>query len=378
MVTVQFEIALGHGPQDVPGAGDWTDLSERLIQPIVTDLGSDRAQAQFALDDADGQLHPDILGRVLMRHARLAVHDGTGWQPVWRGLVQQWSPAWRYGESRRTVILRDMRSWLSLVDGVDVDLPRQRSGVRVTALLDLADWPADLRDVDAGDRGGIRLTALNQDGANIRRLLDDTADAEDGLLWCDPQGRLAFRSRIAGLDLTPTLTVVGDTSTAGDVVAEDGVEPDYDTDQLVTVAQVQLANREVIERTADTATVEDLGRRVHAVRDLSLPRSEAGVLAEWVVYGFAEERLSVPRLGVDATQDLPLVLGVEVGDLVRFVHDPGGASQQVDGRVERVRHRMVHGGMSTSFDLSPYFGDGPWFAWDDAARGWDSGAVWGP
>lgn len=385
---VTFEVAFDVNPGDEPDPADWTDLSDRFADRLTTVRGWGRAgqasgSASVRLHNRDRALDPTNTAATFnlkpMRHARLTVTYGATTYPLFRGWVDSWSPSWpEYGQAQVDVRLIDALAWLAMRE-VDLDLPAQKTGARIAALLDLAGWPAGLRDLDDGV---VWLTPLVQDGANIRRAIEDVADAEDGSLWVAADGKVTFRSRHDRLDRTPTLTF----GPSGIPVA--AVDPSYDSQMLVTLARVELSSGQVFE-VEDTAAVDAYGERDLAVRDLDLPDREATGLAQWIVYRLAEPTLWLDAVTVEGRDGPAGVWSVGLGDLVTFDHTPpGGGVVDVDMHVERIRHEVVTGGSwRASFDLSPYFGQGPWFEWlsDEAATGesWlsdvaTSGGKWAP
>ncbi len=381
--SIIFDVAFDIDPAAEPGGGDWTDLSARAIDesPVDVTLGSGRltgrspGSASIVLDNTDRLIDPTntaaTLNLVPWRHARLrAVIDAVTY-PLFRGFVDAWPPTWSAFDSLVSVRLVDGFAWLASQDA-DIDLPKQMSHERITALLDLAGWPAGLRDIATG---AIELEPIEQSSANLYRSLIDAADAEDGELYCAPDGKITFRSRHARFSATPDITF-GESG-----VAFSSASPvPWDTTKITNTARIELADGRVFEA-IDDASVTAYGTRVLPTRDLALRAAEAEALAQWGVVRFAEPRLWVDRLVVESSEDGALLEVIErrVGDLAAIDHDPpAGADVDVQLNVERVNHSIGSVLWVTTFDLSPYFGEGPWFTWDDPALGWDSGAKWAP
>ena len=365
-VEVAFDVA----PGDEPTSGDWTDVTSRVAGPVTATRGAVAGgqahnEATFQLDNLDGQMSPDVVGPALVRHCRIRVDS----LPLFRGLTARWRPIWATNQARIDVRLHDALAWLALQDA-DVDLPAQRSHDRIDALLDLAGWPESLRDV--GD-GVVRLSAWEQNGANLRRLVEDSADAEDGDLHVDRDGTLRFRSRHHRFDASPQIQLAGDGAASGVRVAN-GLTPTYDTDHLITVARVERADGDVFEST-DPAAVGDFGPRTVSVRDLPMPDAEATAAANWLVYRFSEPTTQFRGVPVYADDDRAAVLAVQLGDLVEFTHvPPGGTVQPWQGHVERQVDRFETGRFVSTWDLSPYFGEGPWGRWESSEA--TSGSEW--
>lgn len=368
--TLHFEVAFDVDPGTVPLAGDWTDLSDRVHSRVETSRGGRSGSASLDLNNRDRALDPTNVGAIYnlvpLRHARIAVTVNAVRYPLWQGYVETWSPHWPgFNEGNVNVRMVDPFAWLALQDE-DLDLPEQTSRERAVAVLDAASWPVGPRVLIGGISGGKRLDAYQQNSANLLRVLEDTADAEDGELFCDAEGRIVFRHRHYRFDSTSALTVGSSGTPVGSVT------PVYDTAWLTNQARVELANGDTYEW-VDTSSVAAYGPRVFPVRDLSLPPAESEALAQWVVHRYAEPLLWLDRVELkwrDPDVDIATVVQLDKGDLVTFTHTPpGGGTVTYTGHVERVQTIVGRGEGSTVLDLSPYFGEGPWLTLDHAALG---------
>lgn len=384
--SLVFEVAFDVDAMSEPGPGDWTDLSSRLEGRAHSVRGMGRSgnssgEASVTLNNRDRALDPTNVSAtynlVPMRHARLqAVYDATTYD-LFTGWVDGWSPAWpQWGQSLTQVRLVDAMAMLGTID-VDVDLPRQRTGERIDALLDLASWPASLRDIDTGV---VTLEPLELDRSNVRQEIDDAADAEDGYLWIAGDGGITFRSRHSRLGVSSQATF----GVGGMKVSS--VDPVYDTQLLTNVAIVTSEAGEEFTATRQAA-VDAYGYRDVPVRDLGLPGYESQALAEWILYRLADPRLWLDGVAVESRNGGAAMFGLTIADLVTFAHTPPGDAGDVDAdlHVERIRHEVSRdGSWIARFDLSPYFGAGGWMTWNDdlgsqGGPGWDDeGAQWAP
>lgn len=384
--TLHFEVAFDVDPGTVAVDDDFTDLTSRVHTRISTSMGLGRdgvrgGSASADLNNRDRELDPTNEAAshnlVPMRHARVAVTVDATRYPLWQGYVETWSPVWpEWNQGLIQVEMVDALTWLSLKD-LDVNLPEQRSRQRIVEMLNDAGWPLGLRDLVGGVDGGILLEPYVQDGANVRRVIDDTADAEDGELYVNQTGQVTFRHRHYRFDASSVLTV----GSSGMPVAS--VSPVYDTSSLTNIGRTELADGTVFEATDDDS-VTAYGPRVLSIRDLPLPWYEANELPKWVVDRFADPLLWVDQVTLewrDPDVDIAALADLEVGDLVTFTHQPpgGGAEVSYDLHVERIRHGVGRATGSTVLDLSPYFGEGVWGRWvsDAASEGtaWVSGAA---
>ena len=116
------------------------------------------------------------------------------------------------------------------------------AGTRVNQILDQIDWPATMRDIDAG------LTTMQADpGTNRTALqaLTTVATSEYGALYVDASGSFVFQDR------SVTVTSIGGTPT---VFADNGAGIDY-FDASWIFNDVLIFNKATITRAGGTAQV---------------------------------------------------------------------------------------------------------------------------
>ena len=373
--NLTFEVAFDVNPATEPGPTDWTDLTSRVRHGLTVTLGPPDGQARgtshISLNNRDRALDPTYTGAtynlVPMRHARITVDAGSGHVPLFRGYVKQWSPVWpNAAQGIVQVQLVDAFAFIGLQEA-NVDLPRQRTHQRVSALLDLAGWPAGLRDVDDGV---VWVEPAERDDANLLRMLADTADAEDGELYMSSSGDLTFRSRHGRFDATETVQF------GGEGLGVAGVDSEWSTDRITNIGRVQLEDGTRWEF-VDTTSRTDYGPRAESYRDLPLRKAESVGVAQWVVYRFAEPHLWLDRLAAygHVPGQLADLVGLKPGDRVGFEHTPPGPGNvETSGHVETVTHEVTGGAWVTTMEVSPYFGEGPWAQWETAAA--SSGTTW--
>jgi hypothetical protein len=118
----------------------------------------------------------------------------------------------------------------------------QLSGTRINKILDEIDWPATMRDVDAG------LTTMQADpGTNRTALqaLTTVATSEYGALYVDASGSFVFQDR------TVTVSSIGATPT---IFADNGTGILY-SDASWILNDTLIFNKSTITRTGGTAQV---------------------------------------------------------------------------------------------------------------------------
>lgn len=363
--TVTFEVDFDAPASGTPGT--WTDLTGRVWGGTRGRVDIGRGEASLQLLNRDRHLdptNPDAPYNLIpMRHARIVADvDGTPF-PLFRGFVEEWPPVWPSADEARVAVrLVDGLAWLALSD-TDVDLPAQKAGDRIGALLDLADWPEALRDLDEGQA---RLDPLEQVGANVRRLIEDTVEADQGRLWVAGDGKVTFRDRHATFDADPDATVGPEGIPVG------AVSPSFGAGPMVNVARLEMADGRVFT-TIDQESKDEFGPRDWPYRDLALPAAEAHGLGDWAVFRYGSPRTWLDRLQVRTWQRPNDVLAVGPSSRVTFTHEPPGdaGSAVVDVVVESVSHRIRSDEWLTFWDCEPWFGAGPWMVWlsDEATEG---------
>lgn len=370
--TPIFEVAFAVDPADEPVGAEWIDLSSRLRGTATWSLGAGRLSGgahgtcSVTLDNHDRLLDPTnssaTYNLVPLRHARLRVTVGATTYDLFRGLVDAWPPTWTGFDEWVTVNLVDGFAWLALQDA-DIDLPEQLSSDRVTDLLDLAAWPAGLRDIETG------ITVLEpweQNSGNLLRSLQDAADAEGGDLFVAPDGKINFTSKHDRLGVSSIITL-GEGGTPFSAAT-----PAWDTSWLTNIARLELADGRVYE-TVDDTSVTAYGPRVMPTRDLALSPAEAEGKGQWEVVRFAEPHLWLDGVLFESpeTDVLADVLPLRVGNVVTVAFDPqNGASVSEDMGIERHGGSMSNVAMTLTLDLAPQAGyEGPWFTLDHDTYG---------
>lgn len=362
-------VETGTSPGMIPGA--WEDVTSRLLAaPIEIAYGRTDEQAldeagtaTLLLDNHDGKWDAGILPNTAVR---IRATVGAQTRPLFYGLVESAPARWPANGNDNVVAasLTDARGRLARAEGI-VDLPRQLSGARVAALLDAAGWPSGLRDLDPGV---VRIEPSDpEQPINILAAIRETVEAEDGTMWLAGDGTFTFRDRHSRLD-SPTVVTL---DPATDYVYVN-LDADYDDSRLWTAAQAEMADGRTYE-VVDEQAAGQFGYRWDTIRDLPVPPVEAEAAAGWVVYRYSTPRRRFSVLAVEAAlsdEARDTVLTLEPGSLVRIVHrPPNGATVDELVHVERVRHQVSADMWRTVYELSPYFGAGPWIVLDDPVLG---------
>lgn len=363
-----LEVAFDTDPSAEPGV--WTDLSDRVRSPVTVEQrqGGDASTATMLLNNRDRAFDPTnsaaVHNLVPWRHARLSATYNAISYPLFRGFVEDWPPVWpEFNQGLINVRLVDGFTWLALTDA-DLDLPAQTTGERIAALLDLAGWPAGLRDIATGV---VPLEPYEQDAANLLRVVIDSSDAEDGFLYVAPDGKITFRDRHHTFDASPTLAF----GPSGLRVA--AVSPRFGASGIVNTGRTELADGTVYE-VIDDASVDAYGTQPWTARDLSLRAAEAEALPQWAVVRWSEPLLRLDGLETNGHDNngapLPSLLNARIGDVATFQHTPpGGGTVDMTGVVTEFEHTIGKGEWVSGFALDSYHGEGPWLTLDDPVLG---------
>lgn len=185
--------------------GDWVDVTCSVPGEAVFAAGSDEsrgvvvqweaATCSFVLDGPDfdpwSGPYAGVLGPQTPVRWRWRVTGDTDWQPLFYGAVQDGGYQWDAMTETATVACSDPTSDLASFDA-EAQTPDQGAGetaaARVSRILDMAQWPADARDITPG---GVQLVATDLSGSALTQL-QDVADTDLALMWVRRDGRFAY------------------------------------------------------------------------------------------------------------------------------------------------------------------------------------------
>lgn len=376
------------GPDDV-----WEDVTQ-WVRAVDTDSAFGRdvrsweaGTARIVLDDRDGRFNPDnpnspyrINGISSIRPWRpvraRAAYGGVEY-PIWRGYVKPWDERYSAVRGPNT---GDVELTLACVDEFG-SLARynplaqnsigqgETSGVRIHRILNNAGHMGP-RDIHPGNVTMQATTLAN----NVVTDLKLTADSEGGAVYVGPDGTIIFQHNYALIENTRSNTrqvLWGDDPAAGELPYTD-VEPNYDGDMIINVAQYARVNgtAQVVTNEASRALYGPAG----------LPRTDlmcetdaqVKTLAQFDILQYADPTQRISHIGVTplspdparSAQMWPVVLGARVRDLHRVLRRPaGGYTITKDVHVSGIHHRIRLDDWRTTFDFFSaeiYQGIGRW------------------
>jgi hypothetical protein len=196
---------------DSPGTASptWTDVTEYMVEVMCrhgkqrqignTDAGTmtvrlKNQDRRFDPTNTSSPYNPNVLP---LRQIRLRVEKDAVVYPLFRGYVQSW-PQEPQGRTMTWTKIECVDGFLPLSKadvGEGETWPAELAGARIGRILDAADWPASLRDIDVGKSLIGETTIQLGSGVTALAAILETADAELGSFFIDGQGRACFHDR---------------------------------------------------------------------------------------------------------------------------------------------------------------------------------------
>lgn len=232
----------------------------------------------------------------------------------------------------------------------DGDTPAARLG----RILDLADWPAGLRDLDTGQS---TLQSADLQGSTALDHAQKVAESDFGELYMSRDGKVRFVERTGLINRAVAATF-------GDGPGELGYQSiTFDNgDELIRNPVVVSRNEGIAQSASDptdlgeyldhTYTVDGL---IHDSDDLSR------YAAQFLVSEYKDPKTRVVGLVVapaaDPTNLWPVILGLELGDVVTVVRRPQGVGDPIsqDCEVQGIAHDIGPRHWRTTLTLSPAY-----------------------
>jgi hypothetical protein len=274
--------------------------------------------------------------------------DGTA---QFYGSVNDWGFAYSTGgKSDANLQAVDDFQFLGRQNVLSAGTPvAELTGERVERVLDMftVDWPADRRQIDAGQNA---VCEQPFEGQNALEYLQLVETSEQGQLFIGKQGDLVFRSRDSAAARSDGLVTFADD---GSGVPYVGASVNYGTEQLL--------NRAVVSAPSGTATAfNELSEKTYGVvqEDIEVLCSSEQQLqdiADYVVERYAEPELRFDSLTVnvdvlDAGQRAS-VLGLDIADVTLIKFTPNGVGDSIEkfGQIIRVSHSQSPGRHDVTF-----------------------------
>lgn len=290
----------------------------------------------FALSPYFGQIVP-------RREIRVTI----GGQLQFVGIVEDWSLQYDpSGVSVASCVAIDAFANLSGQFIEDFTADVELSGTRINNALDNIGWPAEQRDIDAGQQTLEAQLIIGP--APVVDYFSTIEQSEPGAIFIAKDGKVKFVDRGSGYVSTEV------------VFSDDGSDVPYETISVVFGSEL-LYNKIVLSNELDTFTAEDAdSQESYDIRELlqttfidsltDLENTANFLLGKYKEPEFRFENL---RVGID---DLPTltqqaILGLELGDIVQIKFTPSGIPPQVvqGARIISIEHQADPSNYSVVF-----------------------------
>ena len=222
------------------------------------------------------------------------------------------------------------------------------SGARIERLLDAAAWPTALRDIDTGD-SPVGSQALEK--TKCLSALEQVLDTEQGNLFIDRDGQVAFRSRRSRHNGTAA-AAFGEQENP----YVEGLRIQTDEKDIVNDWTVNRAGGITVQN-VDPDSQREYFPSSGSLSTIAVDDATVVYTAEHLLNRYAQPIERIPQLVLDPQGDpslWPEVLGREIGDQITVTRRPGGAvTKTADFFIEHIAHEISAGSWKTTWMLSP-------------------------
>jgi hypothetical protein len=372
------------GTEFTLGGERYFDITDRLVTAQVRRGKSqalDRIDAgvvSVTVDNSDRVFDPlyengPFFGQLIPRRSVRVTSNGL---PVFVGFIDDFDI--QYEPGVQSVVRIDASDALSVLTsaGLEEFIPdSELSGARINTVLDRPeiDWPAELRDIDAGN--STMLDTDVSEGTPALTYMQLVANSEFGTLFLSKDGKITFRERNA----VPNIP---------DIVFSDEVVAGVYTgiqfaDVNIVYGSENLYNRIILENAdifpeeayAEDATSQAVyGPRTLTQSGLLIQEPEQlQFLADFFLARYKEPqyRFETVTVVLDTitTVNQDKVLDLEIGDIVLVRFEPSDIPPAIEQycRIIGINHDWTPGSKNISFALERL--DFAVFILDDAVLG---------
>jgi hypothetical protein len=356
------------GTEYTLGGERYFDITDRLV---TTQIRRGKSQAldridagilAVTVDNSDRTFDPlyengPFFGQLIPRRS---VRVSSNNYPVFVGFIDDFDI--QYEPGVQSVVRIDASDALSVLtnSGLEEFTPdSELSGARINAVLDRpeVDWPAELRDIDAGN--SLMLDADVSEGTGTLQYLQLVANSEFGTLFLSKDGKITFRERNA-VPNTPDI-VFSDEVVAGAYTGIQFADVNivYGSENLYN--RIALENADIIpeEAFAEDATSQAIyGPRTLSQSGLLIQEPEQlQFLADFFLARYKEPqyRFETVTVVLDtlSTVNQDKVLDLEIGDIVQVRFEPSDIPPAIEQycRIIGINHDWNPGSKNISFSL---------------------------
>ena len=356
------------GEEYTLGGERYFDITDRLVTAQVRRGKSqalDRIDAgvvSVTVDNSDRTFDPlyengPYFGQLIPRRSVRVSSNGL---PVFVGFIDDFDI--QYEPGVQSVVRIDASDALSVLtnSGLEEFTPdSELSGARINTVLDRpeVDWPAELRDIDAGN--SLMLDADVAEGTGTLTYLQLVANSEFGTLFLSKDGKITFRERNS-VPNTPDL-VFSDEVVAGAYTGIQFADVNivYGSENLYN--RIALTNADIFpeEAFAEDATSQAVyGPRTLSQSGLLIQEPEQlQFLADFFLARYKEPqyRFETVTVVLDtiSTVNQDKVLDLEIGDIVLVRFEPSDIPPAIEQycRIIGINHDWTPGSKNISFSL---------------------------
>jgi hypothetical protein len=356
------------GTEFTLGGERYFDITDRLVTAQVRRGKSqalDRIDAgvvSVTVDNSDRVFDPlyengPFFGQLIPRRSVRVTSNGL---PVFVGFIDDFDI--QYEPGVQSVVRIDASDALSVLtnSGLEEFTPdSELSGARINTVLDRpeVDWPAELRDIDAGNS-----TMLDSDvaeGTGTLTYLQLVANSEFGTLFLSKDGNITFRERNS-VPNTPNI-VFSDEVVAGVYTGIQFADVNivYGSENLYN--RITLENADIFPEQAfaeDATSQAVYGPRTLSQTGLLIQEPEQlQFLADFFLARYKEPqyRFETVTVVLDtlSTVNQNKVLDLEIGDIVQVRFEPSDIPPAIEQycRIIGVNHDWSPGSKNISFSL---------------------------
>jgi hypothetical protein len=366
------------------GGERYFDITDRLVTCQIRrgkNEALDRIDAgviSITVDNSDRTFDPlyqdgPYFGQLIPRRSvRVTSND----YPVFVGFIDDFDI--QYEPGVQSVVRIDASDALSVLTnaGLEEFTPdSELSGARINTVLDRPeiDWPAELREIDAGN--SLMLDADVSEGTSALTYLQLVANSEFGTLFLSKDGKITFRERNS-VPNTPDI-VFSDEITAGVYTGIQFADVNivYGSENLYN--RIALTNADIFpeEAFAEDATSQAVyGPRTLSQTGLLIQEpDQLQFLADFFLARYKEPqyRFETVTVVLDtvSTVNQDKVLDLEIGDIVLVRFEPSDIPPAIEQycRIIGINHDWTPGSKNISFALERL--DFAVFILDDAVLG---------
>jgi hypothetical protein len=350
------------------GGERYFDITDRLVTAQVRRGKSqalDRIDAgviSVTVDNSDRTFDPlyengPYFGQLIPRRSVRVSSNGL---PVFVGFIDDFDI--QYEPGVQSVVRIDASDALSVLtnSGLEEFTPdSELSGTRINTVLDRpeVDWPAELRDIDAGN--SLMLDADVAEGTGTLTYLQLVANSEFGTLFLSKDGKITFRERNS-VPNTPDL-VFSDEVVAGVYTGIQFADVNivYGSENLYN--RITLENADIFPEQAfaeDATSQAVYGPRTLSQSGLLIQEPEQlQFLADFFLARYKEPqyRFETVTVVLDtlSTVNQDKVLDLEIGDIVLVRFEPSDIPPAIEQycRIIGINHDWTPGSKNISFSL---------------------------